>query len=65
MATWSCTEDEAWQMLVRVSQHSNTNFTMWRRSVVAATQHKPMPAHLQDHLAAAMAAWRARRAEGA
>ncbi|WP_369275816.1 ANTAR domain-containing protein [Streptomyces sp. R11] len=62
MATWSCTEEEAWQMLVRVSQHSNTKLHDVAEAVVAATQHKPMPAHLQDHLAAAVAAWRARRA---
>ncbi|MCZ4608083.1 ANTAR domain-containing protein [Streptomyces chartreusis] len=62
MATWSCTEEEAWRMLVRVSQHSNTKLHDVAEAVVAATQHKPMPAHLQDHLAAAVAVWRARRA---
>lgn len=24
MASWSCTEEKAWQILVRVSQHANT-----------------------------------------
>lgn len=65
MATWSCTEEEAWQMLVRVSQHSNTKLHDVAEAVVTATQHKPIPAHLQDHLAAAVAVWRTRRAEDA
>jgi hypothetical protein len=65
MATWSCTEEEAWELLVRVSQHSNTKLHDVAEAVVAATQNRPMPTFLQDHLAAAVAAWRARRAEGA
>ncbi|MFF4361026.1 ANTAR domain-containing protein [Streptomyces sp. NPDC001604] len=65
MATWSCTEEEAWQMLVRVSQHSNTKLHDVAEAVVAVTQQVPMPADLQDHLAAAVAVWRARRADGA
>ncbi|WP_368858123.1 ANTAR domain-containing protein [Streptomyces sp. AS02] len=55
MATWSCTEEEVWQILVRVSQHSNTNLHDVAEAVVATTRQEPMPASLQDHLAAAVA----------
>lgn len=65
MATWSCTEQEAWQMLVRVSQHSNTKLHDVAEAVVATTQQVPMSADLQEHLAAAVAVWRTRRGEGA
>ncbi|MEU9919242.1 ANTAR domain-containing protein [Streptomyces sp. NPDC051001] len=65
MATWSCAAEEAWQVLVRVSQYANTKLYDVARAVVAATQHQPVPVHLQDHLAAAATAWRARRADGA
>ncbi|MCT9139454.1 ANTAR domain-containing protein [Streptomyces violarus] len=63
MATFSCTDEEAWQILVRVSQHSNTKVHDVAEAVVATTQQVPMPAHLQEQLAAAVAHWRARQAE--
>ncbi|MFF7769083.1 ANTAR domain-containing protein [Streptomyces massasporeus] len=61
MATWSCTEDEAWQMLVWVSQHSNIKLHDVAEAVVAATQQEPMPARLQERLAEAVRQWHARR----
>ncbi|GAA2605263.1 hypothetical protein GCM10010304_63930 [Streptomyces roseoviolaceus] len=63
MTVWSCTAEEAWQMLVWVSQHSNTKLHDVAEAVVATTQQEPMPAHLQEHLTTAVAQWRARRTE--
>ncbi|GGX89634.1 ANTAR domain-containing protein [Streptomyces minutiscleroticus] len=62
MTVWSCTPDDAWDILVRVSQNSNTKLHDVAEAVVATTQQKPMPARLQDHLSAAVAEWRAREA---
>ncbi|MFH8469958.1 ANTAR domain-containing protein [Streptomyces sp. NPDC017991] len=60
MAVWSCTVDEAWELLVDVSQHSNTKLHDVADAVLTSVQGEPLPAHLQDHLAAAVARLRAR-----
>ncbi|MER6418769.1 ANTAR domain-containing protein [Streptomyces sp. NPDC001137] len=41
MATWPCTQEEAWQILIRVSQHSNTKLHDVAEAVVATTQQVP------------------------
>jgi hypothetical protein len=44
MATISCPDEEAWQILVWVSQQSNTKVHDVVEAVVATTQQEPMPA---------------------
>ncbi|MDQ0596171.1 hypothetical protein QF037_000516 [Streptomyces canus] len=53
MAGWSCTPEEAWEVLVRVSQHSNAKLRDVAEAVMATARQEPMPAHLQEHLASA------------
>ncbi|CAL9405413.1 Guanosine-5'-triphosphate,3'-diphosphate pyrophosphatase [Streptomyces sp. enrichment culture] len=55
MAAWSCTPEEARQILVWVSQHSNTKLYDVAEAVVATAGQEPLPAHLQGHLTAALA----------
>ncbi|MEU9057195.1 ANTAR domain-containing protein [Streptomyces sp. NPDC048384] len=64
LAPWSCTQEEAWQILVRASQHANTKLHDVAEAEVATTQQTPMPADLQDHLALILTIWRAHRARG-
>ncbi len=59
MTVWSCSMDEAWELLVDVSQHSNTKLYDVAEAVLAGVQGEPLPALLQDHLAAAVARLRA------
>ncbi|WP_461084139.1 ANTAR domain-containing protein [Streptomyces deserti] len=61
MAVWSCTMEEAWEILVRVSQNTNTKLHDIAQAVIGTTQQEPMPEHLQKQLAAAVAARRASR----
>ncbi|MGW7203147.1 ANTAR domain-containing protein [Streptomyces sp. NPDC054837] len=56
MAGWSCIPEEAWEILVRVSQHSNTQLHDVAEAVMATVRQEPMPAHLQEHLACTVAA---------
>lgn len=65
MALWSCTAEEAWQILVWVSQHANVKLHDVAESVVATTRQESMPAHLQKHLTTAVTLLRSRRTEGA
>ncbi|MFJ1974120.1 ANTAR domain-containing protein [Streptomyces sp. NPDC087903] len=60
MAVWSCTLEEAWEILVTVSQNANTKVHDIAEAVIATTQRQPMPEHLQKQLAAAVSARRAR-----
>ncbi|MFG2637961.1 ANTAR domain-containing protein [Streptomyces sp. NPDC048362] len=64
MAVWSCTLEEAWEILATVSQNTNTKVHDIAQAVIATTQQQPMPEHLQKPLAAAVAARRARRGDG-
>ena len=64
MAIWSCTEEDAWQILVRVSQNTNTKLHDVAEAVVATTQQQSMPADWQEKLAAAVAEWRTHKSEG-
>ncbi|MEW2571872.1 ANTAR domain-containing protein [Streptomyces sp. NPDC047070] len=60
MALWSCSEDEAWEVLVDVSQHSHTTLYSIAEAVLAHVHGEPLPAPLQEHLAAAVARLHAR-----
>ncbi|MFC8193827.1 ANTAR domain-containing protein [Streptomyces sp. NPDC057298] len=61
MTTCSCSPDDAWEILVTVSQHSNTKLHEVAEALVAATtRQEPLPAQLQQHLAPALAARRRR-----
>lgn len=43
MGGWSCAEEDAWQILVQVSQHSNTKLHDVAEAIVAITQQVPLP----------------------
>ncbi|MCW8102722.1 ANTAR domain-containing protein [Streptomyces tauricus] len=60
MTVWSCTRDEAFELLVYVSQHTNTKLYDVAEAVLASVQGHPLPTPLQNHLAAAVARQRAR-----
>ncbi|MEW2569528.1 ANTAR domain-containing protein [Streptomyces sp. NPDC047070] len=53
MALWSCSADDAWGVLVNVSQHSNTKLYDIAEAVLATLRGEPMPVPLQPHLATA------------
>jgi hypothetical protein len=57
MAGFGCGPKEAWEILVAVSQHANVKLREVADAVTAATTEAPMPAELQEHLAAAVQAW--------
>ncbi|MGW6009158.1 ANTAR domain-containing protein [Streptomyces sp. NPDC055210] len=59
MVAWSCTANDAWKLLVAVSQHANTKLHDVAEAVVTSVQGEPLPEHLQNHLAAAVARLRA------
>ncbi|MEW2051755.1 ANTAR domain-containing protein [Streptomyces sp. NPDC005476] len=55
MASLACSHEEAWQILVTVSQHSNTKLHRVADALVAAaTGAEPMPEVLRHHLSAAL-----------
>ncbi|MFD4878583.1 ANTAR domain-containing protein [Streptomyces sp. NPDC058420] len=55
LTTFACgPDDDAWEILVRVSQHANVKLRVVAAAVTeAASSGKPVPADLQEHLAAA------------
>ncbi|MFD6290595.1 ANTAR domain-containing protein [Streptomyces sp. NPDC060205] len=53
MARWSCSADDAWEVLVDVSQHANTRLYTVAEAVLADVRGEPLPVPLQEHLAAA------------
>ncbi|MFD9196263.1 ANTAR domain-containing protein [Streptomyces phaeochromogenes] len=57
MATFACRPNEAWDILVTVSQHANVKLRVVAEAVAAAATGQPMPADLKDHLAAAVQMW--------
>lgn len=59
MAGFACQPEEAWQILVAVSQHANVKLRKVAKAVAATTTGQPMPADLQEYLAAAVQAWQA------
>ncbi|MEW5542715.1 ANTAR domain-containing protein [Streptomyces cyaneofuscatus] len=55
LIAWArCSPEEAWAILVRVSQHSNTKARLVAEAVVAAAQDGQMPPGLDHHLRAAL-----------
>ncbi|MFD4950571.1 ANTAR domain-containing protein [Streptomyces sp. NPDC058451] len=66
IASFGCQPEEAWEILVTVSQHANVKLRTVADAVTAAASGRvPMPQNLQDHLAAAVQAWQATRENGA
>ncbi|MFE7076915.1 ANTAR domain-containing protein [Streptomyces sp. NPDC057620] len=53
MALWSCSADDAWEVLANVSQQSNTKRYDISEGVLATVRGEPMPLPLQPHLATA------------
>lgn len=63
MAVLGCTAEDAWDLLVTVSQHHNIKL----RDVAAAVTadfsgYQPMPPELRQHLHQAVDVWRSRKA---
>ncbi|WP_326758905.1 ANTAR domain-containing protein [Streptomyces phaeochromogenes] len=59
MTACSCSPDDAWELLVAVSQNSNTKLREVAEAVVATTtRQEPLPRQFQEHLAAALATGR-------
>ncbi|MGW6459933.1 ANTAR domain-containing protein [Streptomyces sp. NPDC055078] len=56
MATASCTPEEAWQVLVSVSQHSNVKLREVARHIVNSTHGPPPPPAVRAALRSAYAA---------
>jgi AmiR/NasT family two-component response regulator len=61
MAGFACQPEEAWEILVTVSQHANVKLRDVADAVTSAATGKPMPALLQEHLATAVQVWQAGR----
>ncbi|MGH4030991.1 ANTAR domain-containing protein [Actinomycetota bacterium Odt1-20B] len=61
MAVWSCSQDEAWKILVQVSQHSNTKLFEVATAVTATVRQQTMPDDLRKHLSAAVRDSRSRQ----
>ncbi|MFJ6392636.1 ANTAR domain-containing protein [Streptomyces sp. NPDC091972] len=63
-AGYGCPPQEAWQILVTVSQHTDTALHTVAEAVTRAATGTPLPEHLQEHLAAAVRACEASREPG-
>ncbi|MFD7056899.1 ANTAR domain-containing protein [Streptomyces mirabilis] len=64
MATFGCPAEDAWGILVEVSQNSNVKLRVVADVVTAAvTGPEPMPPDLQNHLRTAVERWRSREHE--
>jgi AmiR/NasT family two-component response regulator len=50
MAWGACSEDEAWRVLVRVSQRTNTRLRVVAACLVATTRGEPLPEALEEAL---------------
>ncbi|WP_306944285.1 ANTAR domain-containing protein [Streptomyces phaeochromogenes] len=61
---FACRPQEAWEILVAVSQNANVKLRDVAKAITEATDGQPMPAELQEHLAAAVQTWRARHERG-
>ncbi|MFD5017150.1 hypothetical protein [Streptomyces chartreusis] len=64
MAGYACQPQEAWEILVAVSQHANVVLVEVGEAVVAAATGEPMPTDLRKHLAAAYRHGKPNRSEG-
>ncbi|QTA36704.1 ANTAR domain protein (plasmid) [Streptomyces sp. CA-256286] len=54
MALTRCTPEEAWDMLVRISQHANVKARLVAEAVVTATQGGEVPPGVSRHLKKAL-----------
>ncbi|MFD5573635.1 ANTAR domain-containing protein [Streptomyces cadmiisoli] len=61
VASFACDPEDAWEILVTVSQHSNVKLRDVADAVTSAATGKPMPAGLQEQLASAVQARQAGR----
>ncbi|MEU0413614.1 ANTAR domain-containing protein [Streptomyces griseorubiginosus] len=58
MAGYGCPPHEAWEILLTVSQHANTELHTVADAIIQAAAGTPMPEHLQEHLARAVKDWK-------
>ncbi|WP_070013075.1 ANTAR domain-containing protein [Streptomyces abyssalis] len=56
MAVYRCTPDDAWNVLVTVSQHTNTKLHQVATALVESTQGSSLPESLSSALRAALPA---------
>ncbi|WP_369275706.1 ANTAR domain-containing protein [Streptomyces sp. R11] len=54
MVTFTCSPEDAWEVLVTVSQHANVKLREVAQAITAAAAGEPMPAALPEHLASAV-----------
>ncbi|WP_330323529.1 ANTAR domain-containing protein [Streptomyces pseudovenezuelae] len=59
MASYGCQPHDAWEILLTVSQHTNTKLRTVADAITQAATGTPMPKHLQEQLAAAIKNWKA------
>ncbi|WP_020123729.1 ANTAR domain-containing protein [Streptomyces canus] len=57
MVGYGCQPQQAWEILLAVSQHTNTKPREIAQAITDAATGKPMPAPLQEHLATAVHTW--------
>ncbi|MFE6165683.1 ANTAR domain-containing protein [Streptomyces sp. NPDC056486] len=55
MSLGPCTADEAWEILVEVSQHSNTKLRAVAEELIATTEGEPLPDPVRVALSKALA----------
>lgn len=60
MATFTCSPEDAWEILMTVSQHANVKLREVAQAITAAAAGEPMPAVLQEQLASAVQTRRTR-----
>lgn len=54
MTLGPCTADEAWEILVEVSQHSNTKLRAVAEELIATTEGEPLPSPVRAALGEAL-----------
>ncbi|MWA15908.1 ANTAR domain-containing protein [Streptomyces sp. BA2] len=54
MTLGPCTADEAWEILVEVSQHSNTKLRAVAEELIATTEGEPLPTPVRVALGEAL-----------
>lgn len=54
MTLGPCTPDEAWEILVEVSQHSNTKLRAVAEELIATTEGEPLPSPVRAALGEAL-----------
>lgn len=54
MTLGPCTADEAWEILVEVSQHSNTKLRAVAEELIATTEGEPLPSPVRAALSEAL-----------